>query len=213
MVLNIVIVGVGGQGILSLANLIGNAFLSKDIKVLIAETHGLSQRGGSVIVHVRVGSKVYAPLIPKGSSDVMIALELTEAGRYSDFLNRKSVLLLNDKIIRPTIPKARAPEREEVLNHIRQVVSEDRLFLINASEVAVKFGNPVGANVVLFGFASRMFEEAGVLDYGVTSGIIRNFGSPRFREVNLKLFEYGYRRGEVFAGSKIAEEIRKKIFE
>ncbi|HIE36662.1 TPA: indolepyruvate oxidoreductase, partial [Candidatus Geothermarchaeota archaeon] len=101
---NILFAGVGGQGIITLGRLIGSALTNSGFNVLMAETHGLSQRGGSVTVHMRVGD-VNSPLVPLGGADLLVGLELIEAVRNLGYLSRDGVKIVNDYIMRPSIPK------------------------------------------------------------------------------------------------------------
>ncbi|MEM4476465.1 MAG: 2-oxoacid:acceptor oxidoreductase family protein, partial [Desulfurococcaceae archaeon] len=87
---NILIAGVGGQGLLTLGELIGSAAIESGVDVTIAEVHGLSQRGGSVVVHVRLGPGS-SPVIPRGAADLLIGLEAIETARYIDYANKESL--------------------------------------------------------------------------------------------------------------------------
>ncbi|MHA1312082.1 MAG: 2-oxoacid:acceptor oxidoreductase family protein [Candidatus Helarchaeota archaeon] len=102
---SIVIVGTGGQGVIRASTVIGWAVLDLDIsyKLRTAETHGMAQRGGSVIVHLRFGPTVESPLVNKHSADVIIAFELAEALRYIDYLKKDGILLVNNEVIIPPI--------------------------------------------------------------------------------------------------------------
>jgi len=102
---NIVIVGTGGQGVISASNILGWAALklNKDIKVRTAETHGMAQRGGTVIVHLRFGKDVESPLVKMNNADVILSFELIEAVRYLNYLKRDGILLVNDESIIPPI--------------------------------------------------------------------------------------------------------------
>ncbi len=188
--LNIVVTGVGGQGILSLAQLIGRTAVSSGINVLIAETHGMSQRGGSVIVHVRIGNDVMAPLIPEGEGHILLSLELVEAVRYSHLLASESTAMVNDKLIRPSIPNVKVPEKGKLLETLRKNIND--LYIIPASEIAAKGGNPIGANVVLFGFLMYALDKAGILKKDEALNEVSSLGGRRLGEVNAKLFNMGY---------------------
>jgi len=160
-VLNIVIVGVGGQGILTLSKIIGMCAVKAGIKALVAETHGMSQRGGSVIVHVRVGDDVYAPTVPLHEAHVMVALEMLEGARYLDYANSKfSLSIVNDKILRPSIPGAKIPEKGAILETIKS--HSAFTVVVNASEEAIRFGNPAGANMYMLGFLVGLLEFMGL---------------------------------------------------
>jgi indolepyruvate ferredoxin oxidoreductase beta subunit len=99
MAISIVIVGVGGQGALTLARWIGEAALAEGYDVRIAEVHGMSQRGGSVEVHVRFGREVSAPIVEEAGADLVIALEAVEALRGFRNLKPSGVLVINKRVI------------------------------------------------------------------------------------------------------------------
>ncbi len=102
---NIVLVGTGGQGVILSSNILGWAALktSQKNKVRTAETHGMAQRGGTVIVHLRFGPTVESPMVKKKSADSILSFELVEAVRYSDFLKPDGILLVNDEVILPPV--------------------------------------------------------------------------------------------------------------
>ncbi|MCX8172289.1 MAG: 2-oxoacid:acceptor oxidoreductase family protein, partial [Archaeoglobaceae archaeon] len=103
MELNILVVGVGGQGALTTAHLIAHSAMRAGLNVLVAETHGMAQRGGSVEVHVRIG-EVSSPLIPELGADVVLALEPSEALRYAKYIKSDTKIILNSrKIIPPSV--------------------------------------------------------------------------------------------------------------
>ncbi len=161
MVLNAVVVGVGGQGVLTLSKILGACAIEAGVKALVAETHGMSQRGGSVIVHVRVGNDVCAPTVPLREAHVMVALEMLEGVRYLNYVNPEfSLSIVNDKVLRPSIPGAKVPEKETMLKTIK---SHSALtVVVNASEEAIKLGNPAGANMFMLGFLAGLLEFMGL---------------------------------------------------
>ena len=150
--LNVVLAGVGGQGIVSLANVIANAALENGVDAIVAETHGLSQRGGSVIVHVRLGS-AEAPLIPEGMGDIMIALDPIEAARYSYYLARGAPVYMEENITPPPLPGVKVPSLEEIVEALTG--SGFRVEGGPAVRRAKELGNPLGANVYMLGAAMR----------------------------------------------------------
>src|SRR5512137_1597362 len=95
--------GVGGQGLVLLSNVIGSACATSGIRAITGEQHGLSQRSGSINVHLRMGEKVRSPLIPIGGADAILALEALEALRYVEYLKSGGVVLMNSRIQHPTI--------------------------------------------------------------------------------------------------------------
>ena len=92
---NIVIVGTGGQGLITLLQIIAEAALASGFDVKTSELHGLSQRGGSVEVHIRFGKKIYSPMVPQGKADLIVALEMQESLKASYFANRKTTFLIS----------------------------------------------------------------------------------------------------------------------
>jgi indolepyruvate ferredoxin oxidoreductase beta subunit len=188
VVLNVVVVGVGGQGILSLSRMIGEASLSQGWDVRVAETHGLSQRGGSVIVYVRIGKEVIAPTISEGEADLMLALELIEAARYSRYLRKGSFAIINDKVIKPSLPGTKVPPAEKLKEAIGKIAVAK---YINASETAIALGNPVGANMVVFGYFSRIAEKAGIYPLDKAREMAASVGGKRYGPINEKLFMKG----------------------
>jgi len=149
-VLNIVLAGVGGQGIVTLANVIANAALNAGTNVIVAETHGLSQRGGSVIVHVRLGS-AEAPLIPEGEGDVMLALDPLEAARYARYLRRGAPVFMEQKVTPPPLPGVKPPRTEQVREALERAGL--RVTIVPAIRRAQELGNPLGANIYMLGAA------------------------------------------------------------
>jgi len=98
---NIVIVGVGGQGILLASEILSETFMLAGYDVKKSEIHGMSQRGGSVVSHVRYGQKVFSPLVPEGEGDILFGFELMETYRYLPLLKKGGAVVVNDLEISP----------------------------------------------------------------------------------------------------------------
>ncbi|MHA1263608.1 MAG: 2-oxoacid:acceptor oxidoreductase family protein [Candidatus Helarchaeota archaeon] len=103
MIFNVVLVGTGGQGVISASNILGWTALKMGYQVRSAETHGMAQRGGTVIVHLRFGQDLESPLVRTHSADVILSFELIEAIRYLDFLKPDGLLLVNNETIIPPV--------------------------------------------------------------------------------------------------------------
>ena len=190
MKLNVLIVGVGGQGALTTAGIIARAAMKAGLNVVTAETHGMAQRGGSVEVHVRIGD-VRAPLIPIGCVDVMIALELSEALRYAKFLNDKSVVILNTrKIVPPSVTSglAKYPELDEIISELKKVAG--KIIAVNASEIAEKAGNILVTNVVVVGMLLGYFDMP--FSYKHVEEVIKEVMPEKVVELNLRALKMGY---------------------
>lgn len=188
--LNIVVAGVGGQGQLFLSRIVGEVFIRNRVPAYIAETHGLSQRGGSVLVHIRAGRDVRAPLIPLGRGHIMVSLELIEAVRYLDYLSERGVALVNRKTLRPPATRENIDERE-LLEYLRSRVR--RAYLLPASERAVEMGVPISANIYMVGALVKLLDRVGVLSEMFSDVIVREALPERARDANLKIYEAGKR--------------------
>ncbi|MDK2876727.1 MAG: indolepyruvate ferredoxin oxidoreductase, beta subunit [Archaeoglobaceae archaeon] len=188
MELNILVIGVGGQGALTTAHLIARAAMKAGLNVLLAETHGMAQRGGSVEVHVRIGD-VMSPLIPDCSAHIMLALEPSEALRYARYLNENTEVFLNSrKIIPPsvTVGIAKYPPIEEIVENLKKITQ--KVYVVNASEVAEKAGDALTANVVIVGMMLSSLKLPFSVEH-VEDVIKETMKNP---ELNLKSLKMGY---------------------
>jgi indolepyruvate ferredoxin oxidoreductase beta subunit len=122
MVLNIVFSGIGGQGIVVASDIFCEAALFDGLDVAKAEVHGMAQRGGSIVAHVRVGDKVQAPLIETGKADIILGFEMLEAARVLPMLSKNGTVILNTKYIPPSTSASSSSDfnHEKILSIIRQ---------------------------------------------------------------------------------------------
>ncbi len=188
--LNIVLSGVGGQGIISLANVLANAVTRSGNNVIVAETHGLSQRGGSVIVHVRLGD-VEAPLIPPGAGDFMISLDPLEAARYSKYLKPGSKLLIEENITPPPLPGVEIPSLQQVVEYLKTAGFNP--LIVPAVVEASRLGNPLGANMFMLGVTFGQGLLDGFVEQEHIEEAIRNL--LRKPEKNIQVFRKGVEWG------------------
>jgi len=150
---DIILAGVGGQGILSVAAVIGFAALDKGLYIKQAEVHGMSQRGGAVQSHLRISDKqIYSDLIPEGSADMILAVEPMEALRYLSYLSKDGWVITNTK---PFVNINNYPSTEELLNEINSLPNS---LAIDADTAARKIKSPKSLNVVMVGAASPYLE-------------------------------------------------------
>lgn len=151
---DIVLSGVGGQGILSIAAALGSAALTNNLYMKQAETHGMSQRGGDVQSYMRISDKpIYSDLIANGSADIILSVEPMEALRYLPFLKSNGYLVTNST---PFINIPNYPNEEELINTIKQ---QPRHVLIDADKIAKEeAGNVRASNFVMLGAASPFIE-------------------------------------------------------
>lgn len=146
---DIILAGVGGQGILSIAASLGAAALNEDYFLKQAETHGMSQRGGAVVSHLRISDKpIYSDLIPQGSADIILSVEPMESLRYLSYLSKNGSLVTNTSEFK-NIPDY--PELEETFEKLGNEVNIVR---IDADKTAREIGNPKASNMVMLGAAS-----------------------------------------------------------
>ena len=176
---DIILAGVGGQGILSIAAIIGFAALEKNLFVKQAEVHGMSQRGGAVQSHLRISSsEIASDLIPYGEADMILSVEPMESLRYLPFLSPDGWIITNTS---PFINVPNYPNMEELLAQIR---SYKNVAAINADEIARKLGTVKSSNVVLLGAASHYLE---IPHENLESGIRTLFGRKGEDVVNKNL--------------------------
>lgn len=185
--LNILIVGVGGQGTLLASRILGSVanLTGKDVKV--SEVHGMSQRGGSVITYVKMGEKVASPIIEKGEADIILAFELLEGYRWVDYLSPTGVMLVNDQKIDP-MPVITGSEDypENILQKLDEKVN--KIISANALEIASECGNMKAVNVVLIG----MLAARTGIPKEIWKQALKETVPGKALEVNEKAFEKGY---------------------
>lgn len=147
---NIILTGVGGQGVITAANILGKAVLKAGLNVYVSEVHGMAQRGGSVNCTVRIGN-VYGPLVKDGTANAIVSTEPIEALRYIQYANKKTKIITD---INPVIPYTvsvgnyKYPNLEKVFNELREY---GKLYVIDANKIAKEAGNIITKNIVLLG--------------------------------------------------------------
>jgi len=150
MTKNILIVGVGGQGTLLTGRIIGNYAMSKGHDVKMSEVHGMAQRGGSVVMQVKYGEKVYSPLVELGEADIIIAFEKLEALRYMPFLKKEGVIISNIQQIDPMpVVMGMVKYPEDILEQIKAAC--EHTCFIDALSIAKKIGNVKVVNMIMIG--------------------------------------------------------------
>ena len=183
---NILLCGVGGQGILLASELIAFALLASGMDAKKSEVHGMAQRGGSVEAHLRYGKKVHSPLIEPGTADVLIALETMEAMRYLPYLNKNSTVIINtQKIMPPAVATGKTEYPDKIISELKN--RGLKVIPIDGFEIARKAGNVKAANVSLVGALSSIMpipEETFI-------EVIKEKVPARFLDVNLEVFQEG----------------------
>lgn len=180
---NIVISGVGGQGLITLTQIIAEAALIEGYDVKTSELHGLSQREGSVETHIRFGKEVFSPLIVFGEADLVLGLEIAEALRAVSFANKKTVFLINKYYI----PYDGGFSERELIQEIN-ILIKNRGYLIPASEICKKeLGKEVVSGTYLLSYA--VFKKLLPLKPESILKAIRNVIAKKYLELNEKTFE------------------------
>lgn len=193
MEINIVIAGVGGQGVVTAGTLISQACLVSGHHVVMSEIHGLAQRGGSVTVEVRIGD-VKSPIIPKGEADLILGLEPMEAVRAAENAGRNTIVLINDERVSPIALTMKGLEYPEVGNLTAEISSFMKVRSIDALPIAVEAGDQRSVSTVMFGAAL----ELGVFPFGEEEAL-KSIGkrfSGRLYEINEKALKLGIRAME-----------------
>ena len=150
---DIILAGVGGQGILSIATTLGTAALTEKLNIKQAETHGMSQRGGAVVSHMRISDQAIASdLIPLGKADLVLSVEPMESLRYLPFLSPTGYLVTNTT---PFINVPNYPDVEKVMEEIRKL---PRFVAIDADRIAREIGNARASNMVMLGAAAPFID-------------------------------------------------------
>ena len=179
---NIILCGLGGQGILFMTRILAQAALDKGLNVMGAETHGMAQRGGSVISHLRLG-EVKSSLVRNGTARFLLSLEENEGYRNLPFLSHGAGIYVNTD--------SQHFPREEIKDFLakKEIVFRS----IPAGTIARELNAPMSSNLVLLGYFSA-FDEGPVTHEGLRL-TIQNKSPERFKEINLKVFDAGLKKG------------------
>ena len=190
-VFNILISGVGGQGVLLTSKIIAEAALLQGLDVKQSEVHGMAQRGGSVLSQVRFGDRVFSPIISEGEADLLIGFEPLETARYLHFLRENATAVYNTRSI-GTIGVSIG--KEEYPANIREIIKKyaPNVFAFDATEVAIGVGEKRAVNLVLLGAALRFLPiDAKIVDTAIVNSVPK-----KLLEINQKAFAAGKAQGK-----------------
>ena len=186
--LDLLVTGVGGQGVVLASDIIGEAALAEGYDVKKTDTLGMAQRGGSVISNMRIASKVWSPLIKEGEVDVLLSFEKLEAARWSYCLRRGGIAIVNNHALPPlavSLGKARYPTDEEITDILKK--QTDRIHLVDGTRRADELGNVRALNIFMLGCLS-LFAPLKVETW--KDCIIQRLPDS-IHDVNLAAFEQG----------------------
>lgn len=186
---NILIVGVGGQGVLKLAQMICEVSMIEGNNALMSEIHGMAQRGGSVFSEVRIGD-VSSPIIENGECDMIISLEPSEILRYFDKLKKEVVIVSNNEIIKPytvSLGLSKYPEIDKIFEKLKEFT--EKIFIIDGKRLTKEIGSNITLNTIMFGFYSAI-NPLSYKEDSFKKVLYDNFKGS-FYEINQKAFEIG----------------------
>jgi len=190
MKLDIIFTGVGGQGIVVASDIFCEAAMMDGWDVAKAEVHGMAQRGGSIVAHVRIGNNVQAPIIEKGKANMILGFEMLETARTLSMLKKDGIVLVNTKYISPSTSfnkDSKSLTSNTLLETLK--MNSNRVFTIDGQSIAIKLGNLRVVNTVLLGALSTLLENH------ITTESIKKAIAMRLKDkhvtVNLKAFEFG----------------------
>ncbi len=184
--MNIMIVGVGGQGTLLASRILGKVAIKEGFDVKVSEVHGMSQRGGSVVTYVKYGDKVYSPIIDRGEADIILAFEILEAYRALPYLKKGGKMIANTQQMNPMPVITGAMEYPQDIE--KKLSEKINLQAVDALAAAREAGNFKAVNVVLIGLLAKSTD----VKKEVWLETIKETVPEKFLEVNLKAFELGY---------------------
>lgn len=184
--MNIMIVGVGGQGTLLASRILGNIVIDEGYDVKVSEVHGMSQRGGSVVTYVKFGEKVYSPIIDKGEADIILAFEKLEAYRALPYLKKGGKIIVNNQEMNPMPVIIGAMEYPHDIRS--KLEKEVNVEVVEALKLAKEAGNIKTVNVVLIGVLAKSTN----IKYEKWIEILKSTVPVKLLDVNLKAFDLGY---------------------
>ncbi|MGE4275325.1 MAG: indolepyruvate oxidoreductase subunit beta [Candidatus Methanomethylophilaceae archaeon] len=185
------IVGVGGQGVLLASMVLGNAAMREGHQVCMSEVHGMAQRGGSVLSTLRMGDDVISPLEAMGEADLIMGFEPVETARSLPLGNSKTTIVMNVNPMIPTMVSMGLDTYPPVESIVASIQGKtERLFYLDATEIALEAGMAVAANAVMIGAVAGV--KGFPLSVDILEETLMDLVPTKFREVNRNAFRMGY---------------------
>ncbi|MFH1686074.1 MAG: indolepyruvate oxidoreductase subunit beta [bacterium] len=184
---SVLIVGVGGQGVLLASELISEAAMAFGLDVKKSEVHGMSQRGGVVSSHVRIGPKVYSPTIQYGQADALLAFEQAEGLRAIDWMKKDGVAIVSTTTLVPSIVTSskKFSYPDDAITGLK--AKAEHVIAVEADHIASELGNPRLVNTILLGVLSNYLP----FDLELWQQVIKTKVKAKFVDINLVAFERG----------------------
>jgi len=186
--IDLLITGVGGQGVILASDIIGEVALAAGYDVKKTDTLGMAQRGGSVLSHVRIARRVWSPLIKEGEVDIMLAFEKLEAARWSHYLRPGAAAILNNHALPPlsvNLGNEQYPADEEITTILRR--RSERIYFVNGTSRVRELGNIKTLNMFMLGCVSRFLP----LKVSLWSDALAQHIPPAIRQINIAAFGQG----------------------
>jgi len=186
--INVLVTGVGGQGVILASDVIGEAALTAGYDVKKTDTLGMAQRGGSVVSHVRIGSHVWSPLIKEGQVDILVAFEKLEAARWSHFLRPEAIAIINNQALPPlsvNLGNECYPSDKQITNILKQRLV--RIYFVDGINRAKELGNIRTLNMFMLGCVSSFLP----LKVKTWKDCISLRLPPGIRQINIAAFDEG----------------------
>ena len=183
---NILLAGVGGQGIILASKILAAGLISAGYDVKMSEVHGMAQRGGSVTTQVRFGEKVYSPIIGKGQADILVSFEKMETARWLEFLKEDGKVVINDFEI-PSAPilVGKVDYPEGVIKYVKDNVKD--VIVLKASDLANSLGNIRTTNVIIVG---TLIKALGLDDINWEQ-VVKDTVKSKFVDINVEALKLG----------------------
>jgi len=190
---NIIISGIGGQGLITLTRILAAASLIEKKEVRTSELHGLSQRGGSIETHLRFGKEIYSPLVRQGGADLIISLESQESLRACYYGSKKQTIFLIDDFIKPIPGVKKTLSTQKIEKEVKKF--SKKVILLPATEIVKKeIGNPVLTGTYLLGYG--VFKKLIPLKEKSVLKAIKEILSEKYWDLNFKAFSLAKRKKE-----------------
>ena len=188
MISNILLCGVGGQGTLLAGNVLAEAAMESGFDVKKSEVHGMAQRGGSVVSHVRFGEKIHSPLIRKGECDLLISFEKLEALRWSEFLKPGGMVIMNTQKIMPMSVSAGTSKYPDNISDLLEKLPSS-VIAVDGIGNAQKLGNAKCLNVIMLGVLARHLPA---IKENVWKEVLAKRLPAKIHDLNFKAFDVGW---------------------
>ncbi|MGA2367516.1 MAG: indolepyruvate oxidoreductase subunit beta [Dehalococcoidia bacterium] len=187
---DILMVGVGGQGIILASDILGEAALEKGLDVKKTDTLGMAQRGGSVTSHLRIGRKVWSPLISPAEADILLAFEKLEAARWVNYLKPDGLAIINNLSIPPlsiSLGSQKYPGDQEIIDSFKQRTKN--VHLVDGSQQVARLGDTRTLNIYMLGFLSTFLPLE--IDLAAWKSCLKKQLPSRILDINVRAFEKG----------------------